>query len=571
MSETNKDRNVGFLGVNIFENEKVAQTLANNAKTINSSISQSSSQSLSSAQHNDEQPSFFSKLKDRFSNKCDCSCDKTNTNTTSNTKKNVNTQKNTNIQKNVNSQKNTQKNTDKASSNNKSCIRLFGSIKKDTGYVLLIVRVGDTNNTIATGGGIGFKGIKEIMDMKKQLSKELNATSINNATSKITNVLSKDKSIVQGKGRRFLDKTKMLKNAYKNKKTIIDAAKHGDPSVIKETIEKTTGVNIDDVSKKLNNVENVSNASNIQSKNKSNVPTNTNTNTNVSVQSNVNSNVKSSEQVVFSLKVLKTQMEAKADVPPPILSILDFLITQKGIQFSNMQTLDEMIEGIMSFFSIEEPQSIFDILQQCGKVFGELKSVDGIKSLCQDKNIITFDNKDEQGIHMNEWDVLMSVYNKLIKLENPYIDVNIFIDILNKIKDVCGNIQNINLRFISNVFVSKLKDFIETQCNNIDKMTIKEMESVKQNFIDMICSKDDKYAELSKFLVIYLNYFLNDVVSNSFNKPSLSSILQEQISLNIEELNKQITTDKNIVLFVKRESIKEFLSKFEDDNIVITI
>jgi hypothetical protein len=565
MSETNKDRNVGFLGVNIFENEKVAQTLANNVKTINSSISQSSSQSLSSAssaQQNDEQPSFFSKLKDRFSKKCDCSCDKTNTNTTSNTKKNVNTQKNTKIQKNVN----TQKNTDKASSNNKSCIRLFGSIKKDTGYVSLIVRVGDTNNTIATGGGFGIKGIKEIMDMKKQLSKELNATSINNATSKLTNVKSKDKSIVQGKGKSFLG---TLKNAYKNKKTIIEAAKQGDPTVIKETIEKTTGVNIDDVSRKLNNVENLPNASNIQSKNKSNVPTNTNTN--VSVQSNTNSNVKSSDQVVFSLKVPKTQMEAKADVPPPILSILDFLITQRGIQFSNIQTLDEMIEGIMSFFSIEEPQSIFDILQQCGKVFGELKSVDGIKSLCQDKNIITFDNKDEQSIHMNEWDVFMSVYNKLIKLENPYIDVNIFIDILNKIKDVCGNVQNINLRFISNVFVSKLKAFIETQCNNIDTMTIKEMESVKQNFIDMICSKDDKYVELSKFLVLYFNYFLNDVVSNSFNKPSLSSILQEQISLDIEGLNKQITTDKHIVLFVKRESIKEFLSKFEDDNIVITI
>jgi hypothetical protein len=567
MSETNTHRRVGIFGADIFENQKVAQTLANNAKAINASISQSSSQSLSSAQQNDEQPSFFSKLKDRFTKKCDCSCDKTNTNTTSNTKKNVNTQKNTNIQKNVN----TQKNTDKASSNNKNCIRLFGSIKKDTGYVSLIVRVGDTNNTIATGGGFGIKGIKKFMDMKKQLSKELNATSINNATSKITNVLSKDKSIVQGKGKSFF--TTLLKNANKNKKTIIEAAKQGDPIVIKETIEKTTGVNIDDVSKKLNNVENVSNASNIQSKNKSNVPTNTNTNVSVqsNVSSNVNSNVKSSEQVVFSLKVLKTQMEAKADVPPPILSILDFLITQKAIQFSNIQTLDKMIEGIMSFFSIEEPQSIFDILQQCGKVFGELKSVDGIKSLCQDKNIITFDNKDEQGIYMNEWDVLMIVYNELIKLEKPFIDVNIFIDILNKIKDVCGNIQNINLRFISNVFVAKLKGFIETQCNNIDKITIKEMESVKQNFIDMICSKDDKYAELSKFLVIYLNYFLNDVVSNSFNKPSLSSILQEQISLDVEGLNKQITMDKNIVLFVKRESIKEFLSKFEDDNIIITI
>lgn len=542
MSETNNNTNVDVFGANIWNanNPKVAQRIANNAKVINANLAQSSSKP-SSTEQNDEQPGFFSMLKDRFTKKCECSCENNNTN------KNV--ASNTKKYNNGNIEKNTQTNTKINSTKDKSCIKLFGSIKEDRGYVTFTVLLSDKNNINVSGGALGmqvFKELKKVMDIKKQLSKELGANATN-----VTSTIVKNKNIIDKEGKHFI-------NSLNNKKKeIIDAVKKGDTSVIKKTIEQTTGVNVDNVSKKISDVvDNIKDTSNVQSSD--------------SVKSNT-SNVKSNQQVVFSLKVLKTQTEAKNDVPASILSILDFLITKKGIEFSNIQTLNEMIEGIMGFFSIEEPQSCFDIIQKCGKIFGKLKSVDGIKSLCQDRSIISFDKHDEQKINMNEWNVLMTIYNELIKLDKAHIDINVFIDILRSIKNVCGNVQSVNLRLMNNVLISKLKLFIETQCNNIDKMSIKEMETVKQNFIDTVCSKDDKHVELSKFLVTYFNYFLNDVISNSFNKSSLSSILQQQITLDIKGLNKQIVLDKSIVLFVKRETIKEFLSKFEDENIVITI
>lgn len=87
MSQPHKDRNVGFLGTNIFENRTLAQSLANNAKAINSSILQSSSVY---AKNN---TGFFSELQERFSRNCKCSCGKANTQRNSNVTKNPNSQK----------------------------------------------------------------------------------------------------------------------------------------------------------------------------------------------------------------------------------------------------------------------------------------------------------------------------------------------------------------------------------------------------------------------------------------------------------------------------------------------
>jgi hypothetical protein len=69
------------------------------------------------------------------------------------------------------------------------------------------------------------------------------------------------------------------------------------------------------------------------------------------------------------------------------------------------------------------------------------------------------------------------------------------------------------------------------------------METLKQNFIDTVCSKDDKYSELSKFLIIYFNYFLTDVVSNSFDKLFGEEFKDEMVRVTkpdqYEMLNKQ--------------------------------
>lgn len=560
-NSSTKKRNVGFLGVNIFENSEFVKELEN-VKTNTKAKNSSSSKSIPSIE---EQPSFFSKLTNRFTNKCDCSCEKPNAGVSTNTivGKNTKNENNTNIRNN-------------SSNSSKNCIRLFGPLKRETGYVTLMIKINDDskNGSVVRGGKFeGFEAIKEAYKMKKEI-----ANKANDIVDSIEQV--KDTNDIKGKGNKFFAN-------LKDRKKIAKAVKEANPLDIQKTVEKT-GVSINNVSNKISNV--VSNVQDITTKdtkkgflstlkkyaNKTKVVEdvkegNVGVVTADQVQVSNTSNVNSNEPVIFAIKVMKTQTETSNDVPASILSILDFLITHKGLEFSNVKTIDEVVEAIMMFFAIKEPLSVFDILQHCKKVFGGMTSVSGIKALCQEKSIVTFDKQDSHNLNMNEWDVLMTVYNELINLEDPHIDINIFVNILTKIKEICGNIQNINLRPVNNAIISKIKTHIENQCSNIDNISIKEIDVIKQNFIDIVCSKDDKYSELSKFLIIFFNFFLNDVVSNTFDKPVLTSILQDQMFLNIETLNKRITMEKTMILFVKRETIKEFLSKFEDDNIVITI
>lgn len=527
MSRQGKNINVGFLGENLLGNTKVAETLANNVISVNTTIETNS----------DKQTGFFDKIKNTvFSKKCDCPCD--------NTKKNsVSVVNSTKPIKNTNKTINTEN-----QQSSKNCIKLLGSVKNEKGYVVLIVKLGgktklvpnhNTNPKELVDGGklnLGSMNMKTLIDLKKNLPKISNVKKqINEKVNEIT------------KG--------VLEKAYENKNEITEAIKKGTPNAIKKTI----GIDISIPSKTSLSVSNTKN-----------VAKNTNTSKqSVNSTTNVNSNSNNDEPIIFALKVSKTQTENKNDIPASILSILDYLVTYKGVEFSNIKNLDEMIEAVMSFFKVEEPQNMFDIFNHCRKNLGELSSISGIKSLCQNNNIITFDKRDSEKMSMNEWDVVKIIYNEFINLnEKSVIDIEFIKSVLQKIKEICGNVQSVNLEKVNKYFKNKLKTLIEYQCNNIETLSTKEMETIKQNFLDTICSKDDKYAELASFLVIYLNFFLNDILKKAIENPQISTILQQHLYFDVNLIN---TTDKNIVLHVKPETLKEFLDKFASDKIIISL
>jgi hypothetical protein len=516
MSGQVKNVNVGFLGENLLGNAgKVPETLGNNVKSMNPSPETQSN----------NQPGLFDKIKNTFSKKCDCPCD-------DNKKKNasgVTTIKTTNT-----AIKPTKNSNSANKQSNKNGIKLFGSLKNEKGYVVLLVQLGDNAKQLVKGGkfDLGKVNMKAILDLKK------NIPNLANVKKQINEIKNENKMIG------------VLKKTYESGKEITKAIKQGNTNAIKKSIEKTTGINIDGYKRNTSLVSNTKNTSK-------------------NIDSPTNSNVDSDEPIVFSLKVTKTQTESKSNIPASILSILDYLVTYKGIELSNIKTLDDMVNGVLSFFSIEEPQSMLDIFSHFGNVFGELTDISGMKSLYQNNNIITFDKVDSVKSPMNEWDVIKILYNKLIRLKNGYIiDISFVKDLLSEIKLVCGNVQSVNLEKVGKFFTNKLKDTIAHQCNNIETMSTKEMETIKQSFIDTICSKDDKYAELASFLVIYLNFFLNELLGKTIEDPQISTILQQQVYLDINLLN---TVDKHIVLHVKSETIKEFLEKFSDDKIIIKL
>jgi hypothetical protein len=513
MSRQGKNINVGFLGENLLGNEKVAETLEKNVISVNTTTETNS----------DKEPGFFDKIKNTFSKKCDCPCD-------NNKKNSVSVVNTVNATKQI---KNTNKNTNTANSktqqqSSKNCIKLFGSLRNEKGYVVLSIKISNTNNSsqkqnskqedIVDGGKLNLN-MKTLSDFKKNLPKLSNVkTQINEIT--------------------------------KKKNEIIDSIKKGTSNSLKQI----TGVDINVPSK---NSVSTSTTNVKQNSSKQNVNSTTNFNSSID------------EPIILTLKVSKTQTESKSDVPASILCILDYLITYKGVEFSKIKTLDEMIEGVMSFFKKEEPQNIIDIIVHCGNVFGELSNISGIKSLCQNNNIITFDKLDSEKVSMNEWDVIKIIYNELVKLnEKSIIDVEFVKRVFSNIKDICGNVQSVNLEKVNRYFINKLKNTIAHQCNNIEALSTKEMETIKQSFIDTICSKDDKYAELASFLVIYLNFFLNELLGTTIEDPQILTILQQQLHFNVNLFN---TTDKNIVLYVKPETLKEFLDKFSSDKIIITL
>lgn len=509
-------RDVGFFGVNIFDNPTFAQQLSSNAKAINATLDTKFNTNIEEDK-NKETLGFFDRIKSNFSKKCECSCDKQKPIKTADRNSNV-------VIK------------DQVDNNNKNSIKLFNSLKYEKGYVLLTVKV----NTTLDGGkfGMNMLGIKmnipKISNIKQQLD-------------------------VNEKG--MFGK---LTNIYKNKNEILQAVKKGNVSSITSSIKKTTGIN---VSKPIDNINKTIIETNSVSKEKTNTENLQNNNTNNKSSSNIYTNVLNNDPVIFALKVSKTQIESRNNIPASILSILDYLITYKGVQFSRIKTLDEISEALLSFFSITEPQSILDIFQQCGKVFGELTDINGIKSICKNHNIITFNSKDK-----NEWDILKIVYNKLIRLtDNSVIDIELLKSILKQVKDECGEVQSINLSKINKHFTHKLKSVIEDHCNNIDMISTKEMKTIKQSFIDTVCSNDDKYKDLEIFLVIYFNFFLNEFLTGTIETVAVSKMLKEQLYIDITVLNKHFIVDKNIVLYVNPETVKEFLDKFSNDKIVITL
>lgn len=556
MAETNVDnRKVGFWGSNIFDNPKVAQTLSSNSKAINTALN---TKSTNTNVRNTDQPGFFDRIKSNFKKDCDCSCDKPKKISVSNGTVHTNVQNSDNRKTNSND-------------SSKNQIRLFGSIRNEKGYVLLIVQWNSINTSL-DGGKFGMN-MKTLLELKKNVPK------ISNVEKQISAI----SDVVQKKTEKGKGMFGVLKDAYKKKNEVLQAVKQGDLNVVSNTIRNTTGVNI---SRSLNGIqttnakrnlqqvstpnsndtmnnENTNNKVNVNTNTKSTNSVNVNTNTNINSNSNVMNNI----PVILALKVRKTQSESKRNIPSSILSILDYLITYKGIEFDKIKSLDEMSEAIMSFFSIKEPQSVFDIFQQCGKVFGEIGDISGIKSLCRDNNIISFSNTD-----MNEWDVFKILYNELITLnEQSVIDIEFFKSILGKIKDICGEVQRVNLTKINKYFVNKLKGVIEEQCNNIEALSITGMEKIKQSFIDMVCSKDNKYKELENFLIIYFNFFLNDLLTGALDTTVISTMLEQQVHVDVGVLNKAFTTDKNMVLYVNPETIQDFLDKFSNDKIVINL
>lgn len=561
MAESSQqDRNVGIFGANIFDNENLARKLASNANAMNANLNKSNTQS-------EKQPGFFEKIKNRFQRSCDCPCDKKESKASSNASPNVNV--NVNVSKS---------NTTTLLPN-KNCIRLFNSLGNEKGQVLLVIKVSDKSNTnieADTGNAEGGDLKSSLLKLKK------NIPQVSDVTKQIKDIAER------GKGKGMFG---VLKNAYKNKKEITNALKKGNPNAIIQSIEKATGVNVNNVSQaikanvntkresnSINKTKNVSNGAkqphNANNTNTKNVKTNVERNTTEQLQNakdiksnganaNSNSNVSNKEPVLFALRVEKTQTNSKRNIPASILSILDYLVTNKGIELSKVKSLDDMVSGILSLFAIGEPQSLADIFKQCDKVFGNLTSIDGIKSLCMDNSIIRFEKA------MNEWDVLRILYNEFLGIsEQSAIDIGFFKTLLGKIKEECGNVQSINLAKINKYFKNRLKLFIEDQCNNIEALSTKEMESIKKSFVDNVCSKDDKYTELASFLVIYFNFFLNELLSQSNEEPYISTILEQQLHFNVNILN---TTNKNIRLYVKKETLTEFLEKFSSDKIIINL
>ena len=612
----------------IMENNNVAKELAYKSKEINVSVENTTSMNANKNVNviKKNSPGLFGSFKLPFSKSCDCSCPNDKGSAI-----------NTKVISNSHSLSNTVQKQN-------ACIKLFGNVDQEPGYVSIYFKVGSDSVTSGGFSKIGLlkrlpkglskglpkgltkglskglpkeltkglpkelteglsKGLpKELTEglskglpkeltkgLSKGLPKELTEGLTKGLPKELTEGLSKQlpKELTEGLSKRLpkeltegLSKRLPKELTEGLSKRLPNALKDLDDEVVKTTNKVTnndpeiTDKPIDNNSKPIDN-------------NNVNVNKNKNSTSNVNVEVNSNANIHSidtnnkivvDDRTFISLKVPKTQTDTKDNIPGSILSILDFLITSKGIEFKKIKTLDDMTKGLMTLFATNQPQSLYDIFQVCANTFGELKSVDGLKALCQGNNVIIF-SKTNKNTNMNEWDILKILYNKGIKLnDKTYIGVDIFKEVLNTIKKECGEVQNVHLDKFNGYFLSNIKEFINQHCNNLDNIRIQErgkdiprMNNIKTHLENGACNgiKNNNLSDVESFLVLFFNYYLNEITNKSFDGPLVISVLEQHFKTNLDLIRSKIKTDKNINLYVKPDTMKEFLSKFAGDEIVI--
>jgi hypothetical protein len=240
-------------------------------------------------------------------------------------------------------------------------------------------------------------------------------------------------------------------------------------------------------------------------------------------------------------------------VPIALMILLDYFVSGKGMKFSKVSSISGAISALETILDVTGPQSYNDILRSFANKFGSIEDITGIRTLCRESNVLSFEKGDS-----NEWDVLMIIYNEFQKAENFKVSVDFVEKIVKEVSEKCGSLVSINLQNADKFVLQMLTQYMTSTCVSIQAITGDTGDNAananaKQE-LEKLCEAkltlEENILLLAKF---YYNQYLK--LFNKKDGPIISQYIDK------------VFNNKTIAM----NPYKDFQNMFKNDNITLMV